>query len=195
MASKLLDALTRNSSYTENGALTNSTTLNPILDLFFLAGAARELTEQQIISKLSLAYNTDPSLTLKLIFWSGDIREGIGERRFFRLCLNWLKENNPEAFMKNIEAIPYFNRYDSLIPFISNLKVFEFIANKLKQGDNLCGKWMPRKGKTEEQKYFIKTFCQLLNINLKQYRKLIVKATNNSVVENKMCKKDKNMII
>lgn len=189
MQSKLLKAITTVESSTENGAITNSTTLSPIVDLFFLAGASRQLSEAQIISKLSLAYNTDKLLTTKLVFWAGDIREGLGERRFFKTCLKWIKETDADTFMKNIENVPYFNRYDSLLEYVTNLKVTEHIYEQLKAGNNLCGKWMPRKPKTDIQKQFIKTFCNLYKLTPKKYRKLIVSATNNSVVENKMCKK------
>ena len=146
MQSKLLKSITQNETLTENGAKTNSTTLNPVLDLFFLAGATRQLSEQDIVSKLSLAYNTNPELTLKLVFWAGDIRKGLGERRFFQICLKWLNDNHGQVVNKNLNHIPFYNRYDSLFEIAHNNNlILDYIHNKLKKGDALLSKWMPRK--------------------------------------------------
>lgn len=182
--SRLLQGLTKHGSFTENGAPSNSSTNSPVLDLFFLAGGSRELSKQQIVSKLSLAYNTDKELTTKLIFWAGDIREGIGERRFFKICLNWLWENHKEVVIQNLENIPFFNRYDSMFT-LHDSRVYDFLYNKLKNGDGLCGKWMPRKQQFEN---YSDKFRRHFKLSPKAYRKLLVGATK--VVENKMCKKE-----
>ena len=189
MESKLLNAITQNESFTENGAKTNSTTLSPVLDLFFLAGASRQLSENQIISKLSLAYNTNPALTTRLVFWAGDIRKGLGERRFFKIGLDWIRRHNCTVFEKNIENVPFYNRFDSLLEYSDSSKVIKFLYDELKSGNALCGKWIPRRGKTKIQKDFINEFTSMYGFTPRQYRKLIVGATNGTVVENKMCKK------
>ena len=185
MQSKLLKSITQNETLTENGAKTNSTTLNPVLDLFFLAGATRQLSEQDIVSKLSLAYNTNPELTLKLVFWAGDIRKGLGERRFFQICLKWLNDNHGQVVNKNLNHIPFYNRYDSLFEIAHNNNlILDYIHNKLKKGDALLSKWMPRKKQYNNLQYL---FCKTFGLTYRQYRKLITK--NNAVVEQKMCKK------
>jgi len=177
----LLRAMTRMNSHTANGAVTNSTTLNPVLDLFYLSGASRGLSEADIIGKFSLAYNTDKELTMRLLFWAGDIREGSGQRRFFRICLNWLWNTYPETVLANIENVPFFNRFDSLFT-IKHPKVYEYLYAKLKAKDGLAGKWMPRK---KQYNNFGDAFRRHFKMSLKYYRQLIVEATN--VVENKMC--------
>jgi UDP-N-acetylmuramate--alanine ligase len=46
--SNLINALRQKDAYTANGALTNSTSLNAVVDMFFLAGASRRMSEQEI---------------------------------------------------------------------------------------------------------------------------------------------------
>ena len=85
---KFIEAMSVKDAYTFNGALTNSTTLNACLDLFFLAGACRNETLKNIENKIALAFNENKQKALKIIFWAGDIRQGAGERRFFKIALN-----------------------------------------------------------------------------------------------------------
>ena len=183
--SKLVTAITQNETFTNNGAKTNSTTLDPVLDLFFLAGASRNLSEQEIVSKLSLAYNVNPELTTKLIFWAGDIRSGLGERRFFQICLRWLNNNHNHIVDKNLDNIPFYNRYDALFEIAHNNNfIVDYLYDKLTTGDTLLSKWMPRRKQYNNLQQLI---CKTKGISYKKYRKLITK--HNNVVENKMCKK------
>ena len=100
---------------TENGAAAyDSTAQGALLDLFSQIGALRPRTEREIEQKFAAAFREDKLLATKMLFYSGDIRQGgLGERRTFRICLRWLAENYPEIVNKNIELIPYFNRFDS----------------------------------------------------------------------------------
>lgn len=100
---------------TENGAAAyDSTAQGALLDLFSQIGALRPRTDREIEQKFAAAFQEDKLLATKMMFYSGDIRQGgLGERRTFRVCLRWLAENHPEIVNKNIELIPYFNRFDS----------------------------------------------------------------------------------
>lgn len=100
---------------TENGAAAyDSTAQGALLDLFSQIGALRPRTDREIEQKFAAAFQEDKLLATKMLFYSGDIRQGgLGERRTFRVCLRWLAENHPEIVNKNIELIPYFNRFDS----------------------------------------------------------------------------------
>lgn len=180
---KLVNSLRQGDSYTQNGAITNSTTLNSVLDLFFKAGASRKLSENDIIGMLESSYQEDKLLTLKLIFWAGDIRGGAGERRFFRIALNWLKEKDENIFEKNFRLIPSFNRWDSLFNFTDKY-ILDFIHTKLPE-DNLLKKWMPRK---KQYNNFASAFRKSFKLSPSEYRKIIVEGNN--VVENKICSKN-----
>lgn len=100
---------------TENGAAAyDSTAQGALLDLFSQIGALRPRTDREIEQKFAAAFREDKLLATKMLFYSGDIRQGgLGERRTFRVCLRWLAENHPGIVNKNIELIPYFNRFDS----------------------------------------------------------------------------------
>ena len=66
--SRLINAMRTKDTLTANGAVTNSTTLNNCLDLFFLAGACRTESVENIERKLTAAYVEDRVKTLKIIF-------------------------------------------------------------------------------------------------------------------------------
>ena len=121
---------------TENGAYAyNSTAQGAILDMFSQIGALRSRSEQDIIQKFAAAYREDALLAIKLMFYGGDIREGgTGERRTFRICLRWLAENRPNVVIKNLELIPYFNRFDSLFVLVGTKcesAMWEFVNKTL----------------------------------------------------------------
>ena len=83
-----IDVMTEKDALTANGAVTNSTSHSANLDLFFLAGACRYESVDKIEKLLLKSYIENRLNTLKIIFWAGDIRQGAGERRFFKIALN-----------------------------------------------------------------------------------------------------------
>lgn len=103
---------------TENGAIAYSKLSNPVLTMFAQAGALRTRSDNEIMNMFEQAYNYDPELTVKMLFYIGDIRGGLGERRTFRLCLKKLATLNPQAVINNIHNIDYFNRWDSIYELI-----------------------------------------------------------------------------
>ena len=145
MMSKFVEVMTEKDTYTYNGALTNSTSHNACLDLFFLAGACRNESEQNIIAKLSSAYVENKVKCLKIIFWAGDIRQGAGERRFFKLALNWLNDNYKDDLNLYLQYIPEYSRWDVLFDIAhKNEYVLLYICNEMRKNGLLC-KWLPRK--------------------------------------------------
>ena len=188
--SSLITALQTEDSLTANGAITHSTSNNNLVDLFFLAGASREIDENQIITLLEKSFLTNQNLTLKLIFWAGDVRGGAGERRFFRLALKWLETHYPQTLIKNILAgnVEFFNRWDSLFDLVEDKEVKEAVLQHIISGlenqNGLLAKWLPRK---DQYQNFKKLLQQRLKINDQKYRKLIVHLSQ--TVEQQMCAK------
>ena len=84
--SNLVNATRQEDVLTANGMVTNSTSLNSCVDMFFLAGASRNMPEKDIEILFQKAIVENPLVALKLMFWSRDVRGGAGERRFFRIC-------------------------------------------------------------------------------------------------------------
>lgn len=189
--SKLVDSCRTKDTLTENGALTNSTTLNANLDLFFAAGACRTRSDSDIRRLLSSAFSEDAELALKTVFWAGDIRGGAGERRFFKIALNYIKETFPETFVNNIDNVPFYNRWDSLFQFANNTEVLTAVRAGLSNKDGLLAKWMPREGKAANQE-FRKAFCKFAGLSPKKYRKLLTELS--STIEQQLSAKKFNEI-
>lgn len=182
--SKLIQALSTKDSFTANSAITHSTSLNAVLDLFFIAGASRTMEESVIQNMLTKAYAENKFLTLKVIFWAGDIRGGQGERRFLRIALKWLETYHNSVLEQLLQFVPEFNRWDSLFELSSD-KSLQLIHKALADKNQLCAKWMPRKKQYDN---FASKFRKRFGLTPKQYRQLIVENTN--VVETQMCKKE-----
>ena len=140
---------------TENGAIAYSTTNNAILDFFSLAGSMRNRNPEDIIEKFELAYKESPELAIKALFYIGDIRGGLGERRTFRLCLRKLALINPNVVKKNIHLIPEYNRWDSIfelfdtdvedtaLEYIEEQLYNDYKNMTLNKPVSLLAKWLP----------------------------------------------------
>ena len=112
--STLVNVARQNDALTFNGAITNSTSLNNVLDLFFIAGASRRMSDKDIIKMFDAALAENTLLTIKLLFWARYIRGGAGERRFFRICYNYLITNYNDIAKKIMNYVPEYGRWDDL---------------------------------------------------------------------------------
>ncbi len=178
--SRLVDETRKKTAKTKNGAVTNSTSLNNVLDMFFLAGASRTMSEKDIINVFIKAYGEDRNLALKCLFHARDIRGGAGERRFFRICWNYLVKTYPEQVVHLSKEISEYGRWDDaffnvLVAHYSMRAIQEGISQK----NGLLAKWLPRKGEVAR---FIR---EGLKMTPKSYRKTIVALSN--TVEQQMC--------
>ncbi len=181
--SKLVNATRQSDALTYNGAVTNSTSLNSIVDLFFIAGASRTMSINDIEKMLSRSYAEDPLLTLKVIFWAGNVRGGAGERRFFRTALGWLQNFHDKDLKVNLDKVAQFNRWDSLFHLNFEL-IAPLIQKALKDKNGLCAKWMPRK---KQHNNLAGRYRKLYELSPEKYRKMIVKLSQ--TVEQQMCTK------
>lgn len=103
-----------NMTRTENGALALKSTQDACLDLFATIGALREASDDRVETLFEKAYNKNPLLATKILFYSRDIREGLGERETFRKLLVYLGNKHPEALIDNLDLIGYYGRFDDL---------------------------------------------------------------------------------
>ena len=178
---------------TENGAFAyNSTAQGALLDLFSQIGALRPRTEREIESKFAAAFREDKLLATKMLFYAGDIRQGgLGERRTFRICLRWLADNHPEIVNKNIELIPYFNRFDSWFVLcgtkceklmwenVAKTLAADMKAHNASVGNkhvpiSLLAKWMPSENTSSEKTRQMAVKAQrALQLTPRKYRKML----------------------
>jgi len=179
--SNLVNVTRQEDTLTNNGMPTNSTSLNSNVDMFFLAGASRNISEKDIEIIFQKAIVENPLVALKTLFWSRDVRGGAGERRFFRVCSKFLNKNYLELLEKNIEYVPEFGRWDDIFELNEDV-VLPLIKEGLEKENGLLGKWLPRKGE------FANSVRRYLKMTPKEYRKLIVGLSD--TVEQKLCAKD-----
>lgn len=116
--STLLNAMQIKNSLTENGMVTNSTSLNNCVDLFFQIGAMRGQDKTRLINAFTKAFGENPLTAMRLLFWARDVRGGAGERQIFRDIIEYLAINRTEVLGKNLWLISEFGRWDDLLVLI-----------------------------------------------------------------------------
>lgn len=171
-------------AYTNNGAVTNESTLDPVLDYFNLAGSSRR-SPQNAVNAFKQAYHANPRLALQALLWTRDVRGGAGEREVVRQIFQWMV-NDPCVSEDHTKAVlrmlPEFGRWDDvLIAYGTKLwdTAVGMVWRALVDNNGLCAKWMPRKGEIAV------TLRTALGMTPKQYRKTLVNLTK--VVETQMC--------
>ncbi len=192
--SRLQEAL-NDTAETLNGAVTNYSSLDANLDLFYLIGAARNMDILPVFSK---AYTENKELALRIALWARDIRGGAGERQTFRDIIGFLRAtplfdgNHPsqKMYYNFIDKVAEVGRWDDYLAFIDvgdavGLKsqwerhAMQKIAEAIGGGNALCAKWMPRKGS------FAAKIRREMLLTPKEWRQTIVRLSD--TVEQKMC--------
>ena len=174
---------------TANGAVTNASSLNKNVDLFFLAGASRG---KDITPTFVGAMVEDSEVAIRVLEWARDARGGAGERETFRKLFAYVLKTEPALATRLLAKVPELGRWDDLfVVFGSPLEreALRLIAAGLKDAatQGLCAKWLPRQG-TEANK--IRSY---LKLTPKEYRKLLVGLSN--TVEQKMCAREWDGIV
>ena len=189
-----------NYTFTENSALTLKSTGSHCLDLFASIGALRNSQPHEVRTRFLRAFAENPDLAVRIAFYARDIRQGLGERRTFRIILEWLAENSPSSVRKNLALIPEYGRWDDLFSLTyTDCKdaAFEFIAKQfLKDIDantpSLLAKWMPSiNASSAETRKLAKIFTCYCEMSLKDYRKTLSRLRKKLlIVENNLRTKD-----
>lgn len=189
-----------NIAYTENGAVTNASTMSDCLDLFATIGAIRTAEDQEIIKRFVRAYTEDADVAMKILFFGRDVRGGLGERRVFRVITNWLAENRPESLRKNIELIPEYGRFDDLVSLLGTACEKDALhtirmqleADLASDGEvSLLAKWLPSvnasNGETVRK---AKRVARYLGMSDAVYRKTLVELRKKiRIIENDLREK------
>lgn len=173
-----------NRTLTENGAATYISTQSCCLDLFATIGAIRGQSEREIIDRFARAFAEDRDAAMKILFFGRDVRGGLGERRVFRVIVNWLAEHEPASLRKNIAQIPEYGRFDDLLALMGTAcegDAVKLIRAQLKRdaeskGEiSLLAKWLPSvnasSGRTVRM---AKRMARALGMSDAQYRRTLV---------------------
>lgn len=195
-----------NRSTTANGGASLKSTLNPLVDLFFMIGSLRNKELGAYKSQFDAAYAANPTLALQMILWARDVRGGAGERNTPRELLKYLEVKHPEDVLRVIPVLAEFGRWDDLLIFktaAAKSVAYAAIAEALNAGNGLCAKWMPRVYKFKKNAQGVvdmnstanknrahnnkvaREIMSVMNINERTYRKLLSSLSN--TVEQKMC--------
>lgn len=196
-----------NVAFTENDARVYGSTGHALLDLNFSVAVMRNMSDEQIIEKFMAAFQEDKILATKWLFYARDVRMGLGERRLFRVIMNYMVRD-PMAWRHLIPLIPMYGRWDDILEFLGTpmeQEALRVIANQLhedqvrvknKQPISLLAKWLPSVNTTSatsrRQAIIIQRY---LGISIPAYRKLLSKLRNETdVVERKMSANDWGLI-
>ena len=182
-----------NRTYTENGAVTHATTYSDCLDLFATIGALRSRSEQEILNRFVRAFTEDPDLAMKTLFFARDVRGGLGERKVFRVCLQWLAQNATDSAKKNIPHIAEYGRWDDLLSLMCTpceKDALRVIKQQLEE--DLKAKWLPSVNASNAQTVLhAKRIARYLGMSDAQYRKTLVKLRERiRIIENSLRVKD-----
>lgn len=179
-----------NFTETENGGIAHKSTLSAVYDMFAFAGAYRERSAEDCALLFKKAFDENEALALKCLFYIRDIRKGQGERRFFRICMNYLAKTDTKAAIRNLPYIAEFGRWDDLYCFVNTPveeEMFAFIEKQLKldiesynAGDNngvsLLAKWLKSENaSSKETKMLANKTRKYLKLSHKQYRQLLAR--------------------
>lgn len=175
-----------NVSMTEKGALGYATTCKPLLDLNYAVSSLRNLPETEISQRFAQAFYENKLLAVKWLFFAADVRGGMGERRLFRTCIDFLAKSEPAITLKLLPLIAEYTRWDNLLCLLNTpLKkdVASLIKTQLnadvgamKEGKSisLCAKWMPSvNASSKRSQTYAKMLVQAFGVTQKKYRQLL----------------------
>lgn len=196
-----------NLSVTENGAIGYRSTGRALLDLNFSVSSMRNMTEEEIVESFRKAWEEDRELALRWLFFLRDVRNGMGERRSFRIIMHWLGEKYPKIATTllinrgagNEYLIPFYGRWDDifeLFDLFPNI-VINIVSNQIdedlahlsrNEGVSLLAKWMPSNNTSSREKVELANRLAIgMRLTPRMYRKNMVALRKHiDVVETKM---------
>ena len=145
-----------NLTYTENGALAHGTSGHKLLDMNFAVSSLRGKNDKEIYTMFREAFKDDPKYAIKFLFYARDVREGLGERNLFRVCIRDLINNGQKQLVEAlIPVMAEYGRWDDVVVLIDTACKNAALAEIKKQWNkdirgikdekpiSLLAKWMP----------------------------------------------------
>ncbi len=185
----LKDELKSEKRLTENGAVGYATSGKKLLDLNFKVASFRSKPDPAIEDAFSDAFYESPMIAVKWLFYCRDARGGIGERRIFRVCMNWLADNRPDLVIATLPFFAEYGRWDDILDLLDNNTVKDAVVELIRtqlvndykdmienKSVSLLAKWLPRTNTSSAKtKARAKQLCKLLGAKESEYRKTIAK--------------------
>ncbi len=144
-----------NVSITENGAVGFRTTGKELMDINFKVASLRNASEEEIIKSFERAFAENKLYAIKWLFYLRDAREGLGERRTFRVIIRHMANVEPVIGKALVNLIAEYGRFDDLLYLFDTEcsdDVLSYIKGQLEldkknMADNkpvsLLAKWLP----------------------------------------------------
>ena len=190
---------------TENEALGYRTTGKELLDLNFAVASLRSMSDEEVASRFKKAFCENKILAMKWLFFARDVRQGLGERRLFRVVLADLVKSNPEMVIPVINLIPEYGRIDDLWCLLDDERAFKSVSvlvmkqltedmTNMSNGKpiSLLAKWLPScNASSAKTKEYGRKLCKELHMTESNYRKMLSKLRKYlDIVEVKMSEKN-----
>lgn len=186
---------------TTNGAVAYKTSGAKLLDFNFAVSGLRKEAENKVADMFAKVFYEDPLTAVKYLFYLGDVREGQGERRTFRIGLKYLADAHPDIAKRIIPLVPEYTRWDNVLELLETEVADDTVEVIKKQLESdmanmkaeapisLCGKWMPSESvSSKTTKTRAKLLMKKLGLSPRRYRKLLSALRKYlNVVEVKMC--------
>lgn len=201
MGSNFLTAM--NTTYTENGALTNAGSGSNLLDYFSMGSALRTRTISEKYDLFFNAFKEDKLLAMKVLFYSRDPRGGQGERQSFRDIFTKFSTANSGLATEVAHLIPEYGRWDDLIDIIwnSGSKQFsefgksivknQFVKDITSDSPSLLAKWLPSvntsSAETRLKANWVREWIYSNPLSQRDYRKIVSRLRSKiKIVEQQM---------
>lgn len=205
MKNKLAEGIakkTNKRAYTENGAISNKSSLDAVLDLFSKMGSARTMDNSTLLKLVDKSIADSFESTLKVIFWARDVRGGAGERNVPRKALKHIIDNYKLTIGVDviINKIVEFGRWDDLYIF-ENTKYWDNVVTRIKNqlaldlesdSPSLMAKWLKStNASSKESRRLGRLTAKSLGYSEASYRKVLSKLRERiNIVETHISEKD-----
>lgn len=194
MANAFTQAI-NNITFTQNGALTYSSSGNACVDLFSKIGSLRNTPEKNILAMFVAAFKENPEVALRILAYARDIRGGLGEKRIYRTIARTLldKGANLDVFA---DMTIEFGSWKDIFEICTDKEIARIVRREFsrrastgEKRPNLMEKYMFSIGGKDNRR--AETLARALGLTPKAYRKYLSKARKDiDIVETHMCAND-----
>lgn len=187
MESIFLSAISKqmNLTETQNGATTNKSSLNSCVDFFAQGGSIRSKHENEILSLFAKAFAEDKTIAVRLMYMFRDVRGGQGQRRPFRIQLEWLAQHYPEKTRPLLDLVAEYGRWDDIYAVVGTAceqYAFKLMKQQVvkdldgitsNQPISILGKWLKRINTSSVESVKLGNLTRkAFGLSAKDYRKL-----------------------
>ncbi len=205
-------AVKNNFVLSANKALMYASTGSALVDFNARATEFRNADKDVINNAAVKAYAENPVDFVKLMFQTGDIRGGKGERHIFNTCMDWLVAAHPAIAYEVLALIPEYTRWDYLVrqtvsdnkeiskraseivvkQFQSDMQIVKNAKEREHVNISLLAKWIPSlQTKKIEDRKVVRHLLRCLGLREREYRKaLSMLRSYLNVIEKSLSAKD-----